>query len=70
MNPNAPGARADLAAAMALSREKVHRAVVARIWELADGGLDAHEVARATGHSVRTVRAVLRGNPGKAETGR
>jgi hypothetical protein len=63
MKPNTPAGTADLAAAIALSHQKVHRAVSARIWELSDGGLDVHEVAACTGYPPHLIRIVLRGGP-------
>jgi hypothetical protein len=58
-----PGSTAELAAEIQLSHQRVHRAVVARIWELFDGGLDVHEVAATTGYPVHLIRVVLRGAP-------
>lgn len=63
MNPNTPGGNADLAAALAVSRQKIHRTVIARIWELNDGGLDLFEIQSLTGLALPLVRLVLRGAP-------
>jgi hypothetical protein len=63
VNTNNPGNTAELAAAIQLSHQRVHRAVVARIWELFDGGLDVHEVASSTGYPLHLIRVVLRGAP-------
>ena len=52
---------AEAAAAIALSHQRVHRAVAARIWELSDGGLSPCEVSAATGYPPYLVKMVLRG---------
>jgi hypothetical protein len=56
-----PGDNAELAAAIALSHQKVHRAVTRRVQELADGGLDVHEISAHTGLPNFLVMTVLRG---------
>jgi hypothetical protein len=61
MNPNAPGDAAELAARIHISHMKIHRAVVARIWELSDGGLDVHEIASQTAYPLYLIRKVLQG---------
>jgi hypothetical protein len=63
MRQKRTGDAADLAAQIQLSHQKVHRAVVAKIWELSDGGLDIFEVAAQTNYPVFLVRCVLRGGP-------
>jgi hypothetical protein len=61
LNSNTPRGTADLAAAIQLSHQKVHRAVVARIWELFDGGLSPAEITAQTTYPPALVRMVLRG---------
>jgi hypothetical protein len=61
MNVNAPTGNADLAAEILLSHQKVHRAVVARIWELSDGGLSPAEITARTSYPPFLVALVLRG---------
>jgi hypothetical protein len=61
MNDNTPRGTADLAASIQLSHQKVHRAVVARIWELFDGGLSPPEITARTDYPPALVRMVLRG---------
>jgi hypothetical protein len=56
-----PGDNAELAAAIALSHQKVHRAVARRVQELADGGLDVHEISAHTGLPNFLVMTVLQG---------
>jgi hypothetical protein len=47
MKMKTPRGTADLTAVIRLSHQKVHRAVVARVWELFDGGLSPAGIARA-----------------------
>jgi hypothetical protein len=53
----------DLAAAIALRHQRVHRTVMAKIQELNDGGLSAHEIASHLGIPLPLVNLVLRGAP-------
>jgi hypothetical protein len=52
---------ADVAAAIALSHQRVHKAVARKIQELSDGGLSLHEIVAATGFPAHLVKIVLRG---------
>ena len=61
MNANTPGDAAELAARIQISHMKIHRAVVARVWELFDGGLDIFEIASQTAFPVFLIRKILQG---------
>jgi hypothetical protein len=62
MNPNAPGDAANVAAEIALSHQKVHKAVARKIQDLYDvAGMSDHEIASATGFPLPLIRCVLRG---------
>ena len=54
-------ANAELAAQIALSHQKVHKAVARKIQELYDGGLSLHEIVAATGFPAHLVGVVIRG---------
>jgi hypothetical protein len=61
LNANTPRGFAALAVAVQLSRQKVHRTVIARVWELADGGMSPFEVSSITGLPIQMVNLILRG---------
>jgi hypothetical protein len=62
LNPNIPRSPLELADhAAAIQRQRVPRAIAARITELADGGLSIFEIQAAMGIPLALVRLVIRG---------
>ncbi len=61
MNLDAHGEAAKLAARIEMAHQRIPKAIISRIFELADNGMNVFEIASIMGLPLALIRLVLRG---------